>query len=107
MLQQIKMNSTEFQPLADYVLVKPDKVCLDEVSNLGIIIQHKQSVTNRPCSGVVLATGPDCVNLTKGDYIVFPDTDGIDVKFLDSDNSEDGIQFMLLRFKSIIGRQRR
>ena len=91
--------------MADFVLVKPDKVVVDEVSNLGIIIQHKPSVTNRPCSGVVLARGPECSNLEAGDYIVFPDTDGIDVKFLDSDKSDDSPQFMLLRFKSIIGKQ--
>lgn len=107
MLQQIKMKSTEFQPLADYILIKPDKIETDEVSSLGIIIQHKPSVTNRPCSGTVLASGVDCKDVSAGDYVVFPDTDGIDVKFIDSDPNSEQAEFMLLRYKSVIGKTRK
>ena len=60
----------------------------------------------RPCSGVVLSKGPNCENVEVGDYVVFPDTDGIDVKFEDSDPLIDYSQFMLLRYKSIIGKKR-
>lgn len=107
LLQQIQMNSSEFQPLADYILVKPDGVETDEFTECGIIIQHKKSITNRPCSGVILAKGYDCTEVEVGDYIVFPDTDGIDVKFLDSKPNVEYAEFMLLRYKSIIGKQSR
>jgi len=105
MLQQIEMNSFEFKPLADYLLVKPDKVVFDEVSNAGIIIQHKPSVINRPCSGTVLAVGSECKDIEKTDYVVFPDTDGIEVKFKDSDPNDEKGGFLLLRYKSIIGKR--
>lgn len=106
MLQQIEMNSFEFQPMADFLLVKPDKVVTDEVSGAGIIIQHKPSVINRPCSGVVLAVGTECKDLEVADYVVFPDTDGIEVKFKDSDPNDEKGGFLLLRYKSIIGKLR-
>ena len=70
------MNSTEFQPLADYILIKPDAVETDEYTQGGIIIQHKKSITNRPTAGVILAKGKDCAEVEVGDYVVFPDTDG-------------------------------
>ncbi len=38
--------------------------------------------------------------------MVFPDTDGIDVKFEDSDKLVEYSQFMLLRYKSVIGKKR-
>lgn len=106
-LQQIQMNSTEFQPLADYILIKPDDVETDEYTQGGIIIQHKKSITNRPTAGVILAKGKDCTEVEVGDYVVFPDTDGIDVKFLDSDPNKEHAEFMLLRYKSVIGRTKR
>ena len=63
LLQQIQMNSTEFQPLADYILIKPDDVETDEYTQGGIIIQHKKSITNRPTAGVILAKGKDCTEV--------------------------------------------
>ncbi len=105
MLQEIKMKSREFIPMQEYVLVLPDKVITDEFSSSGIIIQHQKSVTMRPCAGKVLAVGSDCRELEPGDYVVFPDTDGIDVKFLDSNPDDLTPQFLLLRYKSIIGRK--
>lgn len=105
MLQEIKIKSSDFQPLSEYLLVKVDDVEREEMSNGGIVLQYKKSVTQRPCAGKVLAVGKDCADLSVGDYIVFPDTDGIDVKFLDSDTSKE-FEFILLRYKSVIGKSK-
>lgn len=106
MLQEIKMLSKDFQPLQEYLLIKPDKTSNEEMTTSGILITHQKSITMRPCSGVVLAKGPNCENVEVGDYVVFPDTDGIDVKFEDSDPLIDYSQFMLLRYKSVIGKKK-
>lgn len=105
MLQEIKMKSSEFKPLDDFLLIKPDIAKNEEVTNGGIILNYQKSVLMRPCSGTVLAAGEKCENIVAGDYIVFPDTDGIEVKFEDSDKSVDYPQFMLLRYKSVIGKK--
>lgn len=106
MLQEIKMLSKDFQPLQEFLLVKPDETSNEEMTDGGILITHQKSITMRPCSGVVLAKGPGCENIEVGDYVVFPDTDGIDVKFEDSDTLIDYSQFMLLRYKSVIGKKK-
>ena len=103
MLQEIKMESRQFCPLKDYLLVKVDDVSNIEKTKSGLLVVNQKSITQRPCSGYVLAKGSDCTELTVGDYIVFPDTDGIDVKFLDSDGTREQPEFMLLRYKSVIG----
>lgn len=105
MIQEIKMKSTEFKPLNEFLLVKVEPAVNEETSNSGIVIQYRKSITQRPCSGTIIAVGLDCNDLTEGDYVVFPDTDGIDVKFLDSDLTKTYNEFMLLRYKSIIGKK--
>ena len=105
MIQEIKMKSTEFKPLNEFLLVKVEPAVNEETSNSGIVIQYRKSITQRPCSGTIIAVGLDCNDLSKGDYVVFPDTDGIDVKFLDSDLTKTYNEFMLLRYKSIIGKK--
>lgn len=104
MLQEINMLSSEFTPLAEYLLVRTENTSNIEQSKSGIILTTKKSVMQRPCSGTVLACGKDCLDLKKGDYVVYPDTDGIDVKFLDSDLTKEH-EFALLRYKSIIGKR--
>lgn len=104
MLQEIKMLSSEFQPMSEFLLIKADQPTNEELTNGGIIIQHRKSIIQRPGSGTIIALGNDCPHLKKGDYIVFPDTDGIDVKFLDTDTSKE-YDFMLLRYKSVIGKK--
>lgn len=103
MLQEIKMLSSEFQPRGKYIFVKPDIVNLEVKTNAGIIISSKKSVTDRPVSGVILAVGNEVEDLKAGDYVIFPATDGIDLKFEDSDTLIEQPQFMLLRNESIIG----
>lgn len=102
MKQEIKMKSEEFIPMGEFLLVKADLTSNVETTSGGILIQHKTSVLDRPSSGVVVAAGKDCLGIGPNDYVVFPDTDGIDVKFQDSN---DGNKFMLLRYKSIIGKK--
>ena len=103
MLQEIKMLSSEFQPRGKYVFVKPDIVNLEEKTNTGIILSSKKSITDRPVSGVILAVGNEIEDLKVGDYVIFPSTDGIDLKFEDSDTLIEQPQYMLLRNESIIG----
>lgn len=103
MLQEIKMLSSEFQPRGKYVFVKPDIVNLEEKTNTGIILSSKKSITDRPVSGVILAVGNEVEDLKVGDYVIFPSTDGIDLKFEDSDTLIEQSQYMLLRNESIIG----
>ena len=103
MLQEIKMLSSEFQPRGKYVFVKPDIVNLEEKTNTGIILSSKKSITDRPVSGVILAVGNEVEDLKVGDYVIFPSTDGIDLKFEDSDTLIEQPQYMLLRNESIIG----
>jgi len=105
MLQEIKMYSKDFQPLQEYLLVKVDSVSNTETTKSGLIVVNRKSVTQRPCSGTILSLGKECTELSVGDYVVFPDTDGIDVKFLDSDLTKEQPEFLLLRYKSIIGKQ--
>lgn len=102
MEQIINISSSEFAPLNDYLLVKVDKLDDLEKTAGGILLYAKPSVTQRPGCGIVLAAGGNCVEIKKGDYIVYPNTDGIDVKFTDSD--EDN-KFILLRYKSVIGKK--
>ncbi len=103
MLQEIKMLSSEFQPRGKYVFVKPDIVNLEVRTNAGIILSSKKSITDRPVSGVILAVGNEVEDLKVGDYVIFPATDGIDLKFEDSDTLIEQPQYMLLRNESIIG----
>lgn len=105
MLQEINMKSTEFKPLQEFLLVKSESVDNYETTQGGIVIANRKSITQRPCSGTVIAVGEGCNDLRAGDYVVFPDTDGIDVKFTDSDITKNYPEYMLLRYKSIIGKR--
>lgn len=102
MLQEIRMLSTEFQPMDDFLLVKAEEVSNEETTKSGLIVVNRKSVTQRPGSGTVIACGKSCEGISSGSYVVFPETDGIDVKFLDTDISKE-FEFLLLRYKSVIG----
>lgn len=103
LLQEIKMNSSEFKPMKEFLLVKPQEVNHVEKTSSGIIISSEKSILHRPNSGTVLAVGEEVNTVSVGDYVVFPDTDGIDVKFLDSVENEPN--FLLLRLNSVIGKK--
>ena len=73
MLQEIKMLSSEFQPLSEYLLVKVEEPSNTETTASGLMIVTRKSVTQRPCSGIIIALGKDCADISVGDYVVFPD----------------------------------
>lgn len=97
--QKIGIESKDFQPRNDLILVKP--VALEkgeETTDSGIVIAitQNQSITDRPTSGEVISHGTDCAGINVGDMVIWPETDGIDLTFNDG-------EFMLLREPSIIG----
>lgn len=94
-----ELLSTEFQPLSEFLLVKPKKLETEVKSEFGIVIENKRSVVDRPCSGEVLAIGKkasDETDVQVGHHVIWVSTKGIDLKF------KDGI-FILLDYQSLIG----
>lgn len=106
-MQEIKLKSNEFQPRAEYILIKPELPDKEVKTQSGIIIgQAKKSVTDRPMSGTVIAVGSTIVDIKEGDYVIYPNTDGLDLKFEDSDSLIEEAQFVLLREKSVLGKRK-
>ena len=108
-MQEIKLNSTEFQPRSEYILVKPELPDSEVKTQSGIIIgasKKSPSPTNRPMSGTVIAVGCAIQDIKEGDYVIYPNTDGLDLKFLDSDPAIEEAQFVLLRDKSVLGKRK-
>lgn len=93
----IAANSTEFTPSTGNLLVKITLVN-EKKSSSGIILNTKKSILDRPCSGEVVASGDP--NTAVGTMIMFPNTDGINVEFLDS---SDDNKFIVLKKESVIG----
>ena len=101
--QTVYIDSMEFEPKNQYVLVKPEALQRGEIkAESGVIIAIKQNTSSldRPTSGTVIASGEDIEDIVDGDYVVWPGTDGLDIEFNDG-------TFMLLRYKSIIGCKKR
>lgn len=97
--QRVNIKSTEFQPKNEYVLVKPEKVDTSEkTTESGFVIEmaRKPSVLERSTLGEVIAVGQDIFDIAAGDFVLWPATDGLDFEFNDGN-------FVLLRYKSIIG----
>lgn len=95
--QRFYCKSEEFVPSSELILIKQEEIKKEETTTAGIVVSiKKESVTNRPGSGHVLSTGEDVKVCKVGDFIFFPNTDGIDIEF------DDG-NFMLIRDKSVIG----
>ena len=97
--QQINLDSTEFQPRNEYVLVKPVELETGEKkteSGLIISITQNQSALDRPSTGEVVSVGGDIEDIKEGNFVLWPETDGIDLEFNDG-------TFMLLRQASVIG----
>ena len=106
-MQEIKLKSNEFQPRAEYILIKPELPDKEVKTQSGIIIgQAKKSVTDRPMSGTVIAIGCDIQDIKEDDYVIYPNTDGLDLKFEDSDPLIEEAQFVLLREKSVLGKRK-
>lgn len=98
MYQTISIKSTEFQPLPEYLLVEPETLEKEEKTQSGIVIGIQRSVVDRPSCGKIIKAGTNDLGLEENDYIVWPSTDGIDAEFTDG-------KFLLLKVKSVIGKQ--
>lgn len=97
MIQDTKeLSSKEFIPLNEFLLIKPKEMETEEKSAFGIVIGQNHSVTNRAGSGQVISVGRDIKDITSEDYVLFPNTQGIDIEFSDG-------KFLLLRYTDIIG----
>lgn len=96
--QRIQFKSTEFQPKNEYVLVKPKELEQEEKSESGIVLSlnSQKSSLIRPTLGKVISVGADIDDVKEGMYIIWPETDGLDLEFDDGD-------YMLIRYKSIVG----
>lgn len=97
-LQQVYIDSSEFKPKKDNILVKPIELKHEKVTESGLVVQvnANRSVTDRPTMGTVVAVGDDVQDISVGDVVFWPITDGLNFEF------NDGI-FILLRYESIIG----
>lgn len=97
MIQDTKeLKSSEFIPLNEFLLVKPKEMDTEEKSDFGIVLGQNKSITNRAGSGHVISVGRDIKDITSADYVLFPNTQGIDIEFSDG-------KFLLLRYTDIIG----
>ena len=95
--QVLNLSSSEFQPRNEYVFIKPVPLQSEKISSGGIVIpQANNSFIDRPTSGEVISVGSDITDIDAGNIVIWPGTDGIDLELTDGD-------FMLLRYKSIIG----
>jgi len=97
--QVVQIASTEFQPKNEFILVKPVKLEKGEKkteSGLIIAINQNKSALDRPTVGDVVAVGADIEDISEGDVVLWPKTDGLDIEFVDG-------EFLLLRYTSIIG----
>lgn len=95
--QRVELLSTNFQPKNEYILVKPAERPMESTTESGLVIALRpQTSMDRPTSGVVLSVGSDITDIKENDFVLWPNTDGLDIEFT------DGI-FILLRYKSIIG----
>lgn len=98
--QKVPLKSSEFQPKSEYALVKPAEQ-KEETTSGGIVLPTlNKSALDRPSSGEVISVGSDITDIAPSDFILWPDTDGLDLQFQDGD-------FVLLRYKSIIGSKKR
>lgn len=102
--QRVYINSVEFQPNDELILVKPVELKKEEVTMSGIIVStRKESVIDKSTSGVIISIGKAVNKINDfqiGDTVFWPNTDGIEFEFEDGD-------FLLLRDKSILGTKKK
>jgi co-chaperonin GroES (HSP10) len=100
-IQKVQILSAEFKPKNEYLLVKPTDLVTEVVTESGLVISLKpQSSLERPTSGTVISVGSDIKDIEESDFVLWPMTDGLDLEFLDG-------QYVLLRYKSIIGSKKK
>jgi co-chaperonin GroES (HSP10) len=98
--QVIDLNSNNFTPADQYILVKPNKDKTEKYTKSGIIVPvKKKSALDRQTIGKIVAVSEELKSkgLLHDDIsVMWPNTDGIDIEFNDG-------EFVLLRYKSIFG----
>ena len=96
--QKVYINSSEFQPKNEFILVKPEELKTEETTLSGLVISINKNnrAMDRPTSGKVVAVGKDIEDIKEGTFVFWPTTDGIDFEFEDGDH-------ILLRYASILG----
>jgi co-chaperonin GroES (HSP10) len=101
-VQKVSMLSSEFQPKKEYILVKPDELEKEEVSESGLVLTLSSHVSSldRPSIGNVISVGQDISDILEGDTVLWPMSDGLDFEFKDG-------KFLLLRYASIIGSKKK
>ena len=93
------MKSTQFNPIEDYILVKPIALETGEAHSAGGIVtalEQNNSIINRPTEGIVVACGKQTKELTQSMHVMWLETDGQDIEL------DDGV-FLVLKEKSILG----
>ncbi len=94
--QIVQLLSKDFQPKNDFILVQPAQHNKEAQTDAGIIIPINRSSLDRPTSGTVISVGENIEDINEGTFVLWPNTDGLDINFIDGD-------FILLQSKSIIG----
>jgi len=94
--QRVEMLSTEFQPKNEFILIKPEDHKKEISTPSGIIVPLNHSILDRPTSGTVIARGSEINDIPIGAFVMWPNTDGLDIEFIDC-------ECILLQEKSIIG----
>jgi len=95
--QIVDIESKQFKPKKEYLLIKPAKLDSEKTLDSGLVIPvSTKGALDRPTFGEVIAVGSDIEDIKEGEYILWPATDGLDFEFNDGD-------FMLLRYASVIG----
>lgn len=95
--QQVNINSDQFYPRKEFILVKPIDLLAEKTTAGGIVIpSQNQSVNDRATEGEVISFGDDIDDIPVGSIVVWPSTDGIELEMPDGD-------FILLRYLSVIG----
>ena len=95
-MQRININSSEFVPQDEYVLVRPFETQKEETTAGGIVLQVEETSLSRPAHGEIISIGANVTLVPSVGEAFWPETDGLDLKF------DDG-KFVLLRQKSIVG----
>jgi co-chaperonin GroES (HSP10) len=106
-MQTIPCKSTEFVALGENILVSTEIISGEQKSAGGLILGiEKANCINRPMCGKVISVGADNKNVKIGDTVLFPKTDGIDIKFNDCKDEvlDFNTGFILLYSKSILGK---
>lgn len=98
--QKINLNSAEFTPRCNSILVKYKQPEKEVKSDSGIILEMHRSSLERETQGEVIAVGVEVDWINPGDFVVWPMTDGINLDMLDG-------EFLLLRETSILGKQKK